>query len=179
MNEPQGLTELRELRARLHEELRHLASLPNYLDGQTADECCRHDRNQMRITPLEAKAIVEAFRTNKRLKAHLVQVIQRLRTELRHLKDNDSRQNFNCPLLENGLCLVHQEAKPIGCLAWHPHVENPQTEAPHFTELGWESFEYRDSLNDAVYGAEWKARVIPLWLRRVFSQELARSPVGE
>ena len=34
------------------------------------------------------------------------------------------------------------------------------------------AFEERDRLNAFVYGPDWRVRVIPLWLRRVFEKEL-------
>jgi hypothetical protein len=59
---------------------------------------------------------------------------------------------------------VHGAAKPIGCTAWHPGRD--------FTDVGWTAFAERDNLNDEVHGPAWKLRVIPLWLARVFRDDL-------
>lgn len=118
----------------------------------------------MRISPLEARAIARAFRTDPELRARLPAVLRRLREELRRLEDTSERQGFDCPLLEGTRCLVHGRAKPIGCTAWHPGRE--------FSDAGWTAFAARDELNDEVYGPRWKLRVIPLWLSRVLEPEL-------
>lgn len=173
-SESAGLAELQELRQLLLGELRRVAAEPDYLQGQPAHACCTRQLNQMRMTPLEARAILLAFRSNSKLRKNLPQVLERLREEMKHLKDNDERQSFDCPLLEDGLCLVHQEAKPIGCLAWHPAVADERSGDSHFTPQGWRAFDIRDMLNDAVYGSDWKVRAIPLCLRRIFAEELAQ-----
>lgn len=175
LSEAAALKRLADLRGALLSELDRLERDPDYLQGQPAHECCTRRWNQMRITPLEARAIEQAFQRDPELKLKLGGVLQRLRRELPGLRDNDERQSFDCPLLDGTRCLVHMTAKPIGCLAWHPAVQQSGEAAQHYTEFGWESFETRDSLNDAVHGSEWKARVIPLWLRRVLATELARS----
>lgn len=116
----------------------------------------------MRISPLEAKAIAIAFRTSPTLRAALPAVLDRLQKELPGLTDDEERQNFDCPLLEGTRCLVHDIAKPIGCTAWNAGRD--------FSKAGWKAFEQRDRLNDRLYGAHWKLRVIPLWLKRVLRQ---------
>ncbi len=91
------------------------------------------------------------------------------------LKDNDERQSFDCPLLEGTRCLVHDVAKPIGCLAWHSPSPDADPSEYTFTPRGWNAFADRDELNDRFQGgSHWKLRVIPLWLKRVFSGPLER-----
>jgi len=126
--------------------------------------CCRRPKNQMRISPLEARAIAVAFRTQPYLRRRLPAVLGRLSEELPQLQDNDERQSFTCPLLDGNECLVHEVAKPIGCLAWN--------EGKEYSEKAWRSFEQRDQLSDSLFGRNWQLRVIPLWLKRVFATEL-------
>jgi hypothetical protein len=121
----------------------------------------------MRISPLEAKAILAAFRGNAVLRSKLPAVLARLKAELPRLKDGTARQNFDCPLLEGTRCLVHSLAKPIGCTAWNPGRD--------FSTAGWKAFAQLDQLNDRVYGRHWKLRVIPLWLKRMLERELRQS----
>src|SRR4029453_12439117 len=120
------------------------------------------------ISPLEAKAIARAFRKDPALRAKLPQVLRRLREELPRLADNTERQSFDCPLLEGTRCLVHDAAKPIGCTAWNYGRD--------FSRAGWKAFAERDELNDRVHGPDWKLRAIPLWLKRVFQEELREGP---
>ena len=115
----------------------------------------------MRISPLEAKAIALAFRKSPALRAKLPAVLDRLGKELVGLKEGEERQNFDCPLLEGTRCLVHDDAKPIGCTAWNAGRD--------FSKTGWKAFGQRDRLNDRLYGPDWKLRVIPLWLKRVLA----------
>jgi hypothetical protein len=173
LDERAALDELDTTRAELLRELDQLVKNPDYLLGQPGHLCCTRKLNQMRITPLEARAIRLAFDNDPQLRRKLPQVLARLRAELQHLKDNSQRQNFDCPLLDGTLCLVHTSAKPIGCLAWHPAADESESGAAHYTTLGWQAFDDRDDLNDQVHGPEWKLRAIPLWLRRVFAVELA------
>lgn len=121
----------------------------------------------MRISPLEARAIAEALRSEE-LREQLPGVLERLRREVVLLADNSDRQNFECPLLDGTRCLVHRQAKPIGCLAWNAGRD--------FSGVAWDAFAMRDALNDRKYGPDWKLRVIPLWLRRVLAKELAEAP---
>jgi hypothetical protein len=114
----------------------------------------------MRISPLEAKAIYLAFLADRTLRPKLPAVLARLERVLPSLQDNTERQNFDCPLLDGKLCLVHRAAKPIGCLAWNAGRD--------YSKAAWRAFGDRDRLNDNLYGPDWKLRVIPLWLKRVF-----------
>ncbi len=166
--EEAALRELAEVRSGLLQELRVLQRSPDYHRGPPVHLYCKRDRNQMLISPLEAHAIERAFRTDRRLARELPAVLERLRAELSRLRDNDERQGFDCPLLDGTRCLVHEIAKPIGCLAWHARPRGIERDGFTFTRRGWKAFIARDKLNDRVYGPEWKARVIPLWLRRVF-----------
>jgi len=162
----QALTALEGLRASLLREVDRIAKEPA-ADASPSHICCTRARNQMRISPLEARAIAEALRSEK-LREHLPSVLERLRQELDGLADSSARQNFDCPLLEGTRCLVHRVAKPIGCLAWNSGRD--------FSTSAWDSFASRDVLNDEQYGPDWKLRVIPLWLRRVLAEELAKAP---
>ncbi|MBN1442401.1 MAG: hypothetical protein JXA90_06805 [Planctomycetes bacterium] len=159
------LRELAVIRAELLEESQRLSRSPGYLRGRPAHVCCTRRFNQMRITPLEAAAIAEAFRKDAELMRRLPSVLRRLDRELAGLKEGEDRQSFDCPLLDGTRCLVHETAKPIGCSAWHP--ESFESEELRFTRKGWKAFERRDRLNDRLYGKSWKLMVIPLWLHRV------------
>ena len=120
----------------------------------------------MRISPLEAEAIRRALEARPELRGKLPGILRRLRRELGKLPDATRRLPFDCPLLENGLCLVHHAAKPIGCLAWHP--------GRPFSEAAWRAFARRDALNDELHGPRWKLRAIPLWLARVLGEPLRK-----
>jgi hypothetical protein len=169
--EEAALRELEALRGPLLCELERLRRQPDYWRNLPPHACCTRQLNQMRISPIEAQAIARAFESDPELRRKLPQVLRRLREELRRLADSSERQSFDCPLLEEGRCLVHRTAKPIGCLAWHPPgPETPAGEFP-FTAKGWEAFARRDRINDKLYGPDWKLRVIPLWLKRVLGSD--------
>ncbi|MEM7234577.1 MAG: hypothetical protein AAF517_20530, partial [Planctomycetota bacterium] len=167
--ESRALTELDRAREPLFRELQVLERNRDYNKGREPHRCCTREFNQMRITPLEANAIAKAFKTRPELRRRLSSVMRRLERALPGLSDNDERQNFDCPLLEGTRCLVHESAKPIGCTAWHPPEDGQDA---RFTDTAWRTFATRDELNDRVYGKDWKLRVIPLWLKRVFRREL-------
>ena len=167
-----ALGELDKVRAPLMTEVMRLGRDPDYQRGQPPHRCCRRPDNQMRISPLEARAIARAFREEPELRRKLPAVIERLAAELPRLENSEERQSFDCPLLEGTRCLVHDSAKPIGCAAWHP--PRPGQKGYPFTREGWKAFRERDLLNDRVCGPTWKLRVIPLWLRKVFAPELER-----
>ncbi len=166
------LRELDRVRAPLFRELDQLIRNPDYLKGRPAHACCTRRYNQMRISPLEAKAIAVAFQSDPVLRRKLPKVLDRLVAELPSLTESEERQNYTCPLLDNSRCLVHEKAKPIGCTAWHP--ETFDADDYRFTRTAWNAFEERDHLNDQLYGRQWKLRVIPLWLKRLFATELRK-----
>ncbi len=161
-----ALRELHRARAPLFAELRELLKDPDYLRGEPAHLSCVRPKNQMRISPLEAEDIARALRTRPELRRKLPAILRRLQRELPLLKDTTRRQSFTCPLLENGLCLVHHAAKPIGCLAWNP--------GRNYSDLDWYAFSRREALTDAVYGSRWSLRAIPLWLASVLGVPLKR-----
>jgi len=163
---PGAIRGLDRIRGPLFVELRELLKDPAYGKGEPAHLFCTRPRNQMRISPLEAEAIAEAIRNRPELQEKIPAIRRHLRAELRQLRDSTARQIFRCPLLWRTRCLVHDVAKPIGCLAWNPGRE--------FSDLAWFAFARRDVLNDAIYGPNWKLRVIPLWLARVLGEKLTR-----
>ena len=170
------MKELDQIRAPLYKELEKLSKDTTYLQGKDSHLCCTRKYNQMRISPLEARSIALAFKENAELRRGLPAVLERIEQALKGLSDNGERQAFDCPLLEKGKCMVHHIAKPVGCLAWHPkQFSDPEGEYG-FTSRGWKAFASRDGLNDKFLGPDWKLRVIPLWLKRVFSRELKRGP---
>jgi hypothetical protein len=166
--EAEAIARLDRIREPLFRELEALLENPRYYRGNEPHLCCLRERNQMRISPLEARAIALAFRRDPVLRAKLPVVLRRLRAELARIKDTTERQGFDCPLLEGTRCIVHQVAKPIGCTAWHPGRD--------FTRAGWTAFAERDKLNDELHGPDWQLRVIPLWLERVLAGELGSQP---
>ncbi len=167
------LRELEELRAPLLEESERVRQ-SRRRRRRSDDRCCRRPLNQMRISPLEARAIAEALRRDPTLRGKLPAIRERVAEELTRLADTSERQSFDCPLLDDGRCLVHTAAKPIGCLAWHAGKD--------YSKLGWDAFRQRDEMNDALYGPNWQFRVIPLWLKRVLGVKGAprrREPTEE
>ena len=114
--------------------------------------------------PNQVPGIIDEEREDPALRAKLPDVLRRLAAEVPILKDDGERQSFDCPLLDGDRCLVHRLAKPIGCLAWNSDKE--------YSKKAWAAFEVRDELNDSIYGRKWQLRVIPLWLKRVFRQQL-------
>ncbi len=164
-----AVQELDKIRAPLLGQLDTLLQDRDYYKGRPSHRCCTRESNQMRISPLEAQAIADAFQTDSRLREKLPEVLERLRAELPRLRNNDERQSFDCPLLDGTQCLVHHKAKPIGCTAWHPREHDDED---NYTRQGWKAFEKRDILNDRFHGPDWKLRVIPLWLKRVFARQL-------
>ena len=118
--EEAAIRELDRVRRPLMEELERLTRKRDYYRGQPRHTCCTREHNRMRISPLEARAIARAFRSDPSLRKKLPSVLAKLARELRELTDGEERQGFDCPLLEGTRCLVHRAAKPIGCTAWHP-----------------------------------------------------------
>ena len=174
--EDASMKELDQIRAPLYRELEKLSKDSGYQRGKESHLCCTRKYNQMRISPVEARSIARAFRKDPRLRGRLPAVLERLEKALEGLSDNGERQSFDCPLLENSKCMVHGVAKPIGCLAWHPRQYSDPEGEYGFTPRGWTAFAARDRLNDKYQGGDWKLRVIPLWLKRVFSRELKHRP---
>jgi hypothetical protein len=168
--DPAAFEELAAIRKPLLAESREFARRSEYLQGKPAHACCTRELNTMRISPLEARAILVAFRRDPELRRKLPEVLVRLEVELRTLADSEERQHFDCPLLDGTKCLVHHAAKPIGCAAWHPPAEG---EDVRWSKAAWRAFEARDVLNDEQFGRQWKLRAIPLWLARVFGKDLA------
>ena len=168
------MKELDQIRAPLYKELEKLSKDTSYQQGKDSHLCCTRQYNQMRISPIEARSIARAFRKEAGFRARLPAVLGRLEKALEGLSDNSERQSFDCPLLEKGKCMVHGVAKPVGCLAWHPRQYSDPEGEYGFTARGWAAFAARDRLNDKYQGEDWKLRVIPLWLKRVFSRELKR-----
>ena len=130
-----ALHELDRIRSPLYRELERIRVGSTYRsEGKSkAHLCCTRKYNQMRVSPLEARSIAEAFARDPALRAKLPRVLERLEEQLGHLADNDERQSFDCPLLHKKLCLVHDAAKPIGCLAWHPPRPDAELEEYTFT----------------------------------------------
>jgi hypothetical protein len=152
-----ALRELDRARLPLFIELEELRKDPDFSKGEPERLQCLRPKNGMRITPLEAIAIARALRALPALRRRLPAIRRRLRAEVGRLRDTTARQPFDCPLLEKGLCLVHEAAKPIGCLAWNP--------GRPYSDAGWFAFARRDALNDALFG-RWALRVIPLQLEK-------------
>jgi hypothetical protein len=159
------LAELARIRAPLYHELERLRDLPGYRDRDRAHLCCTRRFNRMRISPLEARAIARAFETEPELRRKLPAVLARLEKELTRLEDTSERQPFDCPLLEGTRCLVHDVAKPIGCLAWHPPDPQSEPQEYTFTRRGWDALARRDELNDRFVGP-WRLRVFARRLKQ-------------
>ncbi len=124
----------------------------------------------MRISPLEARDIIDAFHRDPELRRRLPGIAARIHEEAGKLRNTTERQNFDCPLLEGTRCLVHHVAKPIGCLAWNPGRE--------FSPAAWNAFRRRDELNDRLHGPDWRLQVIPIWLARILRRDAARGRHG-
>ena len=120
--------------------------------------CCTREQNTMRISSLEARAIVRGLRAWPHLQRELAGVVDRIRAECAELDDTEELQQYTCPLLVGERCLVHRLAKPVGCLAWNPERE--------FTRAAWRAFEKRDRLNERAIGPDWELKAIPVMLAR-------------
>ena len=72
------MKELDQIRAPLYRELKKLVTDPAYLNGRDPHLCCTSKYNQMRISPLEAKSIARAFKTDPELRKRLPAVLGRL-----------------------------------------------------------------------------------------------------
>lgn len=123
---------------------------------------CTREFNQMRISDLEALSIARAFRREPHLVHRLAEVQARVEEEIKHLKRSRKRQNFTCPLLDGERCLVHQAAKPIGCLSFTGG-------AP--TEAGWKALNTRNRLSDRLVDRSWELQAIPLMLAKYLDGE--------
>lgn len=164
--EREALEELRRIRQPLFRELEKLVAGLDHNRDPAPHLCCKRELNQMRISPLEARDIFEAFRRDPELRRRWPAVAARIREEAGKLRNTTERQNFDCPLLEGTRCLVHRVAKPIGCLAWNPGRE--------FSRAAWDTFRRRDALNDALHGPDWRLQVIPIWLARLLRRDEGR-----
>lgn len=123
---------------------------------------CTREFNQMRISDLEAMSIARAFRREPHLIHRLAEVQARVEEELKHLKRSRKRQNFTCPLLDGERCLVHQAAKPIGCLSFNGSSPS---------EAGWKALNTRNRLNDRLVDRSWELQAIPLMLAKYLDGE--------
>ncbi len=119
---------------------------------------CTREFNQMRISDIEALSIVRAFRDEPGLRKRRDLLERLVAEEEQHLKKSRRRQNFTCPLLEGDRCLVHQKAKPIGCLSFQPSGD--------LTEKGRRALAARDRMNDRLINIEWDLRAIPVQLAK-------------
>ncbi len=126
--------------------------------------CCQRPVNKMRISELEAIDIARAFHEKPHLLGKTETVLQRLGQTIHFLRDNRRPQAFDCPLLEDGQCMVHKIAKPIECLAYDTVDDKISSE-------GRRSIERRDQLNESLYGQDWDYRVIPFMLIRYLLDE--------
>lgn len=127
-------------------------------DGQRDPERCQRAQNKMRISELEAIDIARAFSEKPHLRGKEDDVLQRVGRSLSFIGDTHKPQRFDCPLLEDGKCMVHRVAKPIECLAELPDGR--------FSSDGMRSIERRDQLNDELFGDRWDFKAIPLMLAR-------------
>ncbi|OUU22103.1 MAG: hypothetical protein CBC13_08010 [Planctomycetia bacterium TMED53] len=126
--------------------------------------CCERPVNKMRISELEAIDIARAFHEKPHLNGKADEVLERLGQAIHFLRDNRRPQAFDCPLLEDGQCMVHKVAKPIECLAY-------ETVEDKISREGKRSIERRDQLNESLFGSEWDYRVIPFMLIRYLLDE--------
>ncbi|MAW77756.1 MAG: hypothetical protein CMJ95_10300 [Planctomycetes bacterium] len=127
-------------------------------DGQRDPVRCQRSENKMRISDLEAIDIARAFSEKPHLRGKGDEVLQRVGRSLSYIGDTHKPQRFDCPLLEEGKCMVHRIAKPIECLAELPDGG--------FSSDGHRSLERRDQLNNELYGNRWEFKAIPLMLAR-------------
>jgi len=125
-------------------------------DGQRDPVRCRRGENKMRISEVEAIDIARAFSEKPHLKGKEGEVLQRVGRSLSFIGDTSRPQRFDCPLLEDGKCMVHRIAKPIECLAELPDGS--------FSAEGRRSLERRDQLNEDLFAGRWDFKAIPLML---------------
>ncbi len=153
-----ALALLDRARAPLFREMRQLAERQVRRPAEPEHYCCTRAQNRMRISTLEALAIVQALHRVPELRARLAEVRARVQSERALIRDSERLQNYECPLLAGTRCLVHRAAKPIACLAWNPGVE--------ISETGWQALAERDRLNDKTIGKGWELKAIPLLLAK-------------
>ena len=125
-------------------------------DGQRDPVRCHRPENKMRISELEAVDIARAFSEKPHLGGKEREVLERVAQSLSFIGDTDKPQRFDCPLLEDGKCMVHRIAKPIECLAELPDGS--------FSAEGRRSLERRDQLNQDLFASRWEFKAIPLML---------------
>ncbi len=163
------LDALARARRPLHREMRRIPPAERAGPDGKPHTCCVRERNEMRISTLEAESIARALHAWPELHARLDAIRARTREALAGLADIEQPQRYNCPLLDGERCLVHRVAKPIGCLAWN--------EGRDFSRAGWRAFLARDLLNERAYGEAWELKAIPLLLARHFDSN--RPPLQE
>lgn len=167
----QMLDRLNQARVPLFKEhravMRELKSNPG---NPEPHQFCTREFNQMRISDLEALSIARAFKREPHLIHRLPEVLARVEQEVRRLKTSQKRQNFNCPLLDGERCLVHQAAKPMGCLSFTGSTPS---------EAGWRALNTRNRLNERLVDREWELRAIPLMLAKYLdSDELEKVKIA-
>lgn len=124
----------------------------------------------MRLSTLEALAIARAFRNRPELAAQRPAIARRVRRAAAELVDCEDQQSYDCPLLADGLCLVHRHAKPLACLAWNEGIG--------ISTIGLRALALRDLLNRRVVGPRWALKAIPLLLARALTPSRAVGRTG-
>lgn len=109
----EGLHSLDRSRGPLFKEMEEFAREPVQVEEDPPHACCTRAKNKMRITDLEAIDIARAIAEKSHLKGRRKQIVERMAQSIGYLKDTEDHQRYDCPLLEDGLCLVHKVAKPI------------------------------------------------------------------
>ena len=91
--------------------------------------CCTYEHNSMRVTPLEAKDIVDYLVLNNRINQDLIDDLKesirsnRLDKEVLVGKNQELRRYYTCPFYKKDKlgCTIGKHHKPYGCLAFNPH----------------------------------------------------------
>jgi len=94
--------------------------------------CCTFEHNSMRVTPLEAKDIVDYLVMNNRLNPELIKELEeciqtnRLDKELLTSRSQELRRYYTCPFYKKDKlgCTIGKHHKPYGCLAFNPLDKN-------------------------------------------------------
>ena len=159
----ESLHSLDRSRGPLFKEMEEISREPAPAGNEPPHICCTRAKNKMRITDLEAIDIARAIAEKPHLRGRRKQIVERIGQSIGYLKDSEDPQRYDCPLLEDGLCMVHKVAKPIACLAWNPGRD--------YSDDGWRSLERRDRLNEDLFRGQWSLKAIPLQLARFLLEE--------
>ena len=175
MNEQKALDELRRVKRDYQRRIGFVyePAAQDCAVCPTQGACCQdaHFVN-VHITRLEAAAIHEKLNElDEPARRAVAQRAQAAIARYRLRDEGDTfAQTYSCPLFAAGVgCLVHEGgAKPAPCVQ-HACYERAEDLPPLSLQARVES--KVEQLNEAVYGADWRWRPLPLWLKDDYGNE--------